>query len=222
MMRFPFLLSALLSGLLYLSFPFAAQATDDGAATEFIRGVGREMPAVLGDAKTLDAKRTRLEPFIARVVDVPAVARFCLGRYWATATPGQQQEYQGLFLSVLVNTIATWAGDYKNSAVQTDVVMSAPVKRPDGTYVPTIVQVGGAPPAHINWLINMDTRPPKILDVVAEGFSLRTTQRSDYTSYLAHHNGDLGGLIEILKQRKRDNTGTMTRAMPVHPEFSTQ
>jgi phospholipid transport system substrate-binding protein len=37
--------------------------------------------------------------------------------------------------------------------------------------------------------------------VVAEGTSLRLTQRSDYTSFLSQHNGDVGALIAALKRQ---------------------
>ena len=35
----------------------------------------------------------------------------------------------------------------------------------------------------------------RIADVVAEGMSLRITQRSDYSSYLSHNGGDVDKLI---------------------------
>ena len=41
----------------------------------------------------------------------------------------------------------------------------------------------------------------KIIDVIAEGTSLRLTQRSDYSSYLAHNNNSVQALINALKQQ---------------------
>ncbi len=183
-----------------------AQA-DDGNAADFVRAVGHEMPNVLHNAHTIEEKREALQPFIARVVDVPAVARFCLGRYWATATPQQQQDYQQLFFSVLINTIATWSGNYGQTRTPTAVEMGAPFVQEDETFVPTTVQSGELPAAHITWVVNMNARPPRIRDVVAEGISLRATQRSDYLSYLRHHDGDIAAFIAVLRSRSHDIGG---------------
>jgi phospholipid transport system substrate-binding protein len=188
--------------------PAAMAESTDGAA-DFIRQVGREIPVVIGDARTVQAKRVRLLPFISRVVDVPAVAQYCLGRYWSRATAAQQQEYQRLFLSVIVNTVATWVGNYDGSAGQSKVVMAAPALVGDETYVPTLVQTGNEPPAQITWIVNMQSRPPKIRDVVAGGISLRVMQRSDYVAYLGHHDGDIAGLIAVLRQRAAQTGGTL-------------
>ena len=42
---------------------------------------------------------------------------------------------------------------------------------------------------------------PKIVDVVAEGTSLRLTQRDDYASYLARNNDSVQALIDALKRQ---------------------
>ncbi len=46
---------------------------------------------------------------------------------------------------------------------------------------------------------------PKIVDVVAEGTSLRLTQRSDYASYLSHNNNDIDKLISAMQQQVEQN-----------------
>ena len=45
-------------------------------------------------------------------VDVDGVARFCLGRFWRTATPAQQQQYLKLFRDMLVANISAKLGEY--------------------------------------------------------------------------------------------------------------
>ena len=66
-------------------------------AATFIRRSGEELSAIMAKAVTSEARRKLLQPFIDRVVDVDAVARFCLGRYWSQATVTQQQSYLRLF-----------------------------------------------------------------------------------------------------------------------------
>ena len=197
-----------------LAWPAPVRADNGDRAVAFVRVVGHDMPAVLAGARTIGEKRARLLPFIARVVDVDAAAQYCLGRYWGRATPGQQQEFSVLFLSVLVNEIALWTGNYEDPGVATNVVMQPPIVTAEQTEVPTIVKVGAAPPAHIKWIVGMRGPQPRILDVAAEGISLRATERSDFTGYLSQHGGDLGGLLAILRQRALATGGIGQPAPP--------
>ena len=59
----------------------------------------------------------------------------------------------------------------------------------------------GNPPAKVDWLVSAETGGPKIVDVIAEGTSLRLTQRSDYSAYLAHNNNSVQALIDALRQQ---------------------
>ena len=171
------------------------------SAADFIRQLGRDLPGVLGTATTDAEKRRRLEPFLARVVDVEAVARFCLGRYWRQATPAQQQEYRQLFLRVLTNAVASRVGAY--GAGTSKVTVLADSAEPDGLHVPTIVQTGDAPAVRITWLLESaadaaGTGAFRILDVQAEGISMRLSLRSDYTAFIARNGGDLDLFLRML------------------------
>ena len=47
----------------------------------------------------------------------------------------------------------------------------------------------------------MESGGPKIIDVIAEGMSMRLTQRSDYASFLTRNNGNVGALILALQRQ---------------------
>lgn len=173
-------------------------ASHDPAAL-FIRDVGRQFPTVLADATTTEEKRRRLTPFIAGVVDVEAVSRFCLGRYWAVATPAQRVRYQALFLRSLVNNIANRMASYRDGLGH--VVVETPVVRPDGTYVPTRVKGSTTPEVHVSWVVETDRSPMRIVDVVAEGMSLRLAKRSDFVAFLSRHDGDVGAFLDALERQ---------------------
>lgn len=186
----------LLAGLVAL--PLAAHAeADPAAAAAFVRNSGSELAAVVSGATSPEDKQARLKPFLDKVVDEDGVARFCLGRYWADATPAQRTEYLRLFRLVLLRGVVSRLGDYQAGSVK--VVVNTPVQKPDGTYVPTVVEREGNKPVNITWMVTTDGPTMRIGDVVAEGMSLRLTQRSDYASFLAHNNGDVGKLIAAMK-----------------------
>ena len=133
------------------------------------------------------------------LVDVDGVARFCLGRFWRTATPAQQAEYLQLFRLVLVNSVAGRLGEYQGQPARINV--GRPDTRPEGIIVPTTVERPNNKPVNVAWLVTTDSGAPRIADVVAEGMSLRLSQRSDYTSFLTRNNNDIDALIRALEEQ---------------------
>ena len=182
--------------------PLAARAdspADPVQAATFVRQAGVDLAGVVSGATSPEEKQARLEPYLQRVVDEEGVARFCLGRYWQTATPEQRAEYLRLFHLVLLKGVVNRLGDYQSGSVK--VVVNTPMEKPDGVYVPTIVERSGNKPVNITWLVTMAGNTLRIADVVAEGMSLRMTQRSDYASFLARNGGDVGALLVALRKQ---------------------
>ena len=50
-------------------------------------------------------------------------------------------------------------------------------------------------------------RDTKVIDVIAEGTSLRLTQRSDYAAYLTRNNNDVDALINAMRQQLAQPNG---------------
>ena len=195
--RTVFLLIA--SALLFPPLRYARAAADPVRAADFIRHAGEELAGVIGGATTPEEKRARLQPFIDRVVDVEGVARFCLGRFWKHATPEQQQTYTALFHRVLLNNIVVHMGDYQQTKVE--VVIGRPEAREAEVLVPTTVAREGTPPAHVVWVVQDDGANLRIVDVIAEGTSLRLTVRSDFNAFLTRHDSSIAALIDALREQ---------------------
>ena len=130
-------------------------------------------------------------------MDVPAVARFCLGRFWRIATPPQQQEFTKLFNQVIDHRDRRPPRRLQGRVVHHRPRRADPVRhvRRDHLNRP------GNPPAHVQWVISGTSGAPKIVDVVAEGTSLRLTQRSDYASFMANNGNNVQTLIEALRRQ---------------------
>ena len=67
------------------------------------------------------------------------------------------------------------------------------------TVVSSIVTRPNNAPNNVQWIVSTAGAAPKIVDVVAEGTSLRLTQRSDYASYLSQHGNNVDALINAMK-----------------------
>jgi phospholipid transport system substrate-binding protein len=67
--------------------------------------------------------------------------------------------------------------------------------------VSTAVERPNNPPTNVDWIISNSANAPKIIDVIAEGTSLRLTQRQDYASYLTRNNNSVDALIDAMRQQ---------------------
>ena len=174
--------------------PAFAQAS---GADSFVKNFADSLVGVVNGPVGASAKQQALAPLIDGSVDVAAIAKFCLGRFWTTATPAQQQAYTQLFHQVLLNNISGHLGEYQGVTF----TMTGSHAQGDDTLVGTIINRPNAPPANVQWVVRTSAGTPKVLDVVAEGTSLRLTQRQDYASYLARHGGNIDALIAALKRQ---------------------
>ena len=173
----------------------AAHAQTSDAA--FVQSLGDRLAAIVNGSGSLADKKAAVLPMLSRDVDVDAIGRFCLGRFWRTATPAQQQRYLALFHQVLTNSITGKLGDYRGVSV---VVGQGTTVNGDG-LVPTTITRPGQPPVNVQWKISDSSGSPKVVDIIAEGVSLSINERDDYSSYLAHHGNDVQALIDALTRQ---------------------
>ena len=73
--------------------------------------------------------------------------------------------------------------------------------QPDGPHVQTTIYRPNEEPAVVDWVLSHASGRLQVIDVVAEGTSLRTTQRGDYTAYLDRHDGNIDTLLAALKRQ---------------------
>ena len=191
-----FLLAGLSAMPLLAAAPALADTNGDRAAA-FIKTTSDLILGAMRGAGSAEERRRILGPIIDKSLDVDGLAKFCLGRFWRTATPDQQQRYTAVFHQVLIGNITSKLGEYQDvrltigrSKQQDDLdLVSSSVERPNN------------PPTTVDWVVADAAGNPKVIDVVAEGTSLRLTQRQDYASYLTHNNNDVDKLIDAMRQQ---------------------
>ena len=181
-----------------LSFaPFSAHAQPENGSEAFIDQFGTKLVGVVNGEGSLAEKQRVLRPLIEQAVDVDAIARFCLGRYANNATPEQLRDYTNLFHSVLVDNISSKLGEFRGVSFR----MTQTSERDGLAYVGTVVTRPNQAPTNVQWVVSTAGGSPKIIDVFAEGTSLRLTQRSDYASFMSHHGSDINTLISAMRQQ---------------------
>ena len=190
-----FLIAAIGLGLTPSPEVHAQSAVD--RASSFVKATGDQLVGVVNGPGSHPQKRQELTRIIDRSVDVDGVARFCLGRFWRQASADQQKRYLDLFHEVLVTNITSKLGEYRG----VKFTMGRAVQEGDAVRVSTTVERPNNSPTAVDWLIDSPASNPKIVDVIAEGTSLRLTQRQDYASYLTHNGNNIDALISAMRQQ---------------------
>ncbi len=170
-------------------------------AVAFIKTTTDHLVTVVNAPGTPQEKRRRLAVVLDAAVDLDDIARFCLGRFWRIATPDQQKQYTALFHDLMVTQIAGHLGDYQGVSITMGLARTFR----DTEIVITTVDRPGTPSARVDWVVGTGTGSPRIVDLVAEGTSMRITQASDFTAFLAHHQYTIQDLIDELRQKTSQN-----------------
>lgn len=70
-----------------------------------------------------------------------------------------------------------------------------------GTSVGTLIRRPNQQPKQVQWIVAPVGGAPRIIDVKAEGVSLRLTQQSDYAAFPTRNNGNVDALINAMRQQ---------------------
>jgi phospholipid transport system substrate-binding protein len=179
---------------------YAALSADD--AKKFVDGLSDQaIGSLTGSSVGEEERETRFRNLLEAHFDMPGISKFVLGRYWKIATPPQQTEFQKLFETLLVQSYAKTFAQYGADKFQVtksmadsdgSVIVNSHVDRPNGDTV------------NLDWRVADQGDAMRIVDLVIEGVSLRTTHRSDFASAIQSNGGTIDGLLSLLKQK----TGT--------------
>ena len=174
-------LSALTS-LLFAARSRAWAPAGGGAAeaTATVVKLGDELEQIVNGSGSAEDKKRGIQPLIENTVDVDGIARFCLGRFARAATPAQLQDYTHLFHDVLLNNITGKIGQFQGVQFRPTTT----TQRDTDYYVGTLITRPNQQPNTVQWVVEQVGGRPKIIDVVAEGTSLRMTQRCYYAAYM--------------------------------------
>lgn len=177
----------------------ATGETQKGAEV-FISTMSKRALDFLGNAQqTKTQKSESFRRLLEDNFDMETIGRFTLGKYWKTATPQQQVEYQKLFKKRVVEMYSERFSDYKGQAFQ--VTGSRPDGDNDTIVSSKIIPKDGTQSITVEWRVRLKNGQHRVVDVIVEGVSMSMTQRSDFSSVIQQGGGDVQVLINSLKNR---------------------
>ncbi|MSO75419.1 MAG: ABC transporter substrate-binding protein [Alphaproteobacteria bacterium] len=147
-----------------------------------------------------EAKTKQFADLLAEGFDLTSIAKFCLGRFWRSATPAQQGEYLKLFEEMIVNTYAGRFAQYSGETYR--IKGSRPEADGDISVSTEIVSPGGGSPIKVDWRVR--SQPDgnnRIIDVAVEEISMLITLRSEIASIVQRGGGNIDGLLVVLRAR---------------------
>jgi phospholipid transport system substrate-binding protein len=181
----------------FLAVTPGARADDVSAARAMIQSTANSMVSIINSSDGYAQKQAAFRQLVYANVDVDGVARFVLGRFWRAATPQQQQTYMDTFRQLLVYAVTGQTSSFQGASF----ALGDAQEQPAGIVVSTTVNVPGKSPATVQWVVAMMNGQPKIIDIIAEGTSLRLTERNDYAGVISQHGGQVQPLIDAMRNQ---------------------
>ena len=189
--------ATLLAGLgLLLARPASAQM-DATRAVAFIQTTGSAIVAAV-NSPTLTApqRQERVASLLRQALDIEGIGRFILGRWWRVASPAEQQEYLRLFEETVIRNLASRFGNYQGVRFS---LGRSQQRTEDDVLVTTIVERPGVEPFNLDWRVADVNGQPRVVDMVAEGTSLRLTQRSEYSAVVQRGGNQVSALLTAMR-----------------------
>lgn len=196
-LRFP-LVALCFALALVVTAPVArADAATD--ASRYIEGVAKNALATISNAKlNKSQKQASLDKLFKDNVDIPWIGRFVMGRFWKQATDAQKTSYLKEYEKFLIQHYTSRFTDYTSGSFTITSVKDDG----EGEFTVNMELKGDKkndPPVLVDYRVRKQGGGFKIFDVIVEGVSLITTQRSEFSSVISQH--DIDYLITQLKNK---------------------
>jgi phospholipid transport system substrate-binding protein len=175
-----------------------AQGADPARAAQFIQTTGQELVSALNSNAPIAQRRQQVANILRRAVDIEGVGRFILGRWWRQASAAEQGEYVRLFEETLIRNLSARFGEYQGVRFS---LGRAQQRTEDDVLVNTIIERPNSAPFSLDWRVGDVNGQPKVVDVIAEGTSLRLTQRSEYSAVVQRNNGQVSALLAAMRNQ---------------------
>lgn len=189
------LLLASLAGI--LAVPARAQQMDISRATSFVDRAGQDLVNAINDQRLNQSqRRDKVASILRSAIDIEGTGRFILGRYVRQASPAELQDYLKLFDEIIIRNLSSRFGEYRGVKFS---LGRSQQRTEEDALVSTLVERPSTPPFTLDWRVAEINGQPKVVDVIAEGTSLRLTTRSEYSAVVQRNGGRVGALLDAMR-----------------------
>ncbi|WP_052742055.1 MlaC/ttg2D family ABC transporter substrate-binding protein [Kiloniella litopenaei] len=193
-------IAALLAGAAFCLAAFNGTANADDDAGLFLKALQEKAITQLSNEDVSEEEREKqFRTLLNENFDVEGIARFVIGKYWRKAETEHRDEFIAIFEDIMVQRFLPTFNQYAGS----DFEVTKVVPKKSFFIVFSTVKTENGEPAQILWRVEKKDEASShiVTDIAAEGISLRSTYRSDYTSALKSLGGDLSALNSKLRKK---------------------
>lgn len=185
-----------LAALVAFAFAPAAMAADTAGAREFVDTVAQKVLAISSDSSlNASGKTAKIEALFSDKVDIDFVAKFALGKHWRTATEAQRSAYVNAYKPFILKNYAGRLARYSGQTY----TLKTPRADGDASIVPMEINDPNGQNIFVDYRLSGTGKNFKITDIVVEGVSMLSTQRSEFNAIVDKKGVD--GLIDALKSQ---------------------
>jgi phospholipid transport system substrate-binding protein len=179
------------------SFPARAQSMDISRATAFVNKAGQDLVTAINDPRlNLTQRRDKVASILRSAIDIEGTGRFILGRYVRQASPAELQDYLKLFDEIIIRNLSARFGEYRGVKFS---LGRSQQRTEEDALVSTLIERPNSPSFTLDWRVAEINGQPRVVDVIAEGTSLRLTTRSEYAAVIQRNNGRVASLLEAMR-----------------------
>ena len=176
----------------------AQTQTPTAEATKFVESLSERVSTVM--ARYEQGKSEQDKQALARLATeafaLDVVSRFVLGPTWQQASPAQQEEFQRVFSQWMVGVYGRRLGASKGGTLK--VIGTDSIANGDALVKLIATQADGKT-VDLGLRVRDVRGQMKIIDVMAAGVSMATTQRQEFSSII--NNQGIDGLLTSLKAK---------------------
>ena len=179
------------------SIPARAQQMDITRATAFVDRAGQDLVNAINDPRLNQAqRRDKVASVLRYAIDIEGTGRFILGRYVRQASPAELQDYLKLFDEIIIRNLSARFGEYRGVKFS---LGRSQQRTEEDALVSTLIERPNNPSFTLDWRVADINGQPRVVDVIAEGTSLRLTTRSEYAAVIQRNNGRVASLLEAMR-----------------------
>lgn len=178
------------------SIPARAQQMDITRATAFVDRAGQDLVNAINDQRlNMTQRRDKVGSILRSAIDIEGTGRFILGRYVRQASPAELQDYLKLFDEIIIRNLSARFGEYRGVKFS---LGRSQQRTEEDALVSTLIERPSNPSFTLDWRVAEINGQPKVVDVIAEGTSLRLTTRSEYAAVIQRNNGRVASLLDAM------------------------
>ncbi|MDZ5762531.1 ABC transporter substrate-binding protein [Candidatus Cyrtobacter comes] len=179
----------------------ASFASEEQNIRNFINSVVQNVLDIASSSQTEPMKKKELISLFHNVVDSNWMSRFAIGNEWKNLNAEQQQDYtlsyERYIECLYVEKFKIYDGRQENK-----IISIKELPRGQASVETKITAARGDQDVTILYRLRRDQNNNwKVIDIIAEGISLMTTQRSDFKSEISQHG--LSSLLQNIKEKTK-------------------